>query len=391
MTKIYASLIMKNEVANLERCLRNIASVVDGYCIQDNGSSDGSQELAKSVLEDIGKPYRVYSSKWYDFGTNRTMCLKETAHFARQHFRIDINSPITYQEYEDIKDDKVYFLVTDMDNILHGTFSADTLNDDGYYIESRRSGCIYMTQNLLKYDLLGYATWIYSRSIHEYASWVRRDLELTVGTLKDCYIEYGRNGARSRDPSTTYTDLMYLSNDRAVYGDHNGVDSRSDFYTAQSYRDMGEREASKHWYLIRARNTEGYIDERYVSYRAAANMTDRNTPEYLELLLEGFNLGRPRFEIAHDIVKYFRYRDLNLVAWSMVSSLSVIKPPPGQLFMDGDINAFKFYDEASIAAYYSGDYKSSLRLCDLALECDTMSDENRERIISNRAFSVDRV
>jgi tetratricopeptide (TPR) repeat protein len=46
MTRISLCMIVRDEVANLERCLRSVDGVVDEVCVLDTGSADGTPELA---------------------------------------------------------------------------------------------------------------------------------------------------------------------------------------------------------------------------------------------------------------------------------------------------------------------------------------------------------
>ena len=54
MTRITLCMIVRDEVANLARCLRSVEGVVDEVCVLDTGSVDGTPELAASLGARVG-------------------------------------------------------------------------------------------------------------------------------------------------------------------------------------------------------------------------------------------------------------------------------------------------------------------------------------------------
>jgi glycosyltransferase involved in cell wall biosynthesis len=54
-------MIVKNERRDLPVCLRSFLPQVDTICIIDTGSTDGTIEIAKSIINEHGKEYRIES------------------------------------------------------------------------------------------------------------------------------------------------------------------------------------------------------------------------------------------------------------------------------------------------------------------------------------------
>jgi hypothetical protein len=64
---ICLNMIVKNEVANLERCLRSVADHISCWVIGDTGSTDGTQELIKQFFAARGIPGELHSFPFENF------------------------------------------------------------------------------------------------------------------------------------------------------------------------------------------------------------------------------------------------------------------------------------------------------------------------------------
>src|SRR5215475_2536808 len=51
--RICLSMIVKNESAVIERCLRSVKPFVHAWAVSDTGSSDGTQEIVRRVMDDM--------------------------------------------------------------------------------------------------------------------------------------------------------------------------------------------------------------------------------------------------------------------------------------------------------------------------------------------------
>lgn len=76
MTKktVCLNMIVKNESAVIERCLRSIKDKIDYWVIVDTGSSDDTQKIIKKCLK--GKPGELIERPWVNFGHNRNEALE---------------------------------------------------------------------------------------------------------------------------------------------------------------------------------------------------------------------------------------------------------------------------------------------------------------------------
>ena len=70
--KIVLLTMVKNEERNIRRLFTSVRSWIDGIVLCDTGSTDGTVELAKTLLEEMGLPGRIYEFAWENFGKSRT-------------------------------------------------------------------------------------------------------------------------------------------------------------------------------------------------------------------------------------------------------------------------------------------------------------------------------
>ena len=57
------NMIVKNEMANIERCLESVAPFIDCWVIGDTGSTDGTQDFIRCFFADRGIPGELHSSR----------------------------------------------------------------------------------------------------------------------------------------------------------------------------------------------------------------------------------------------------------------------------------------------------------------------------------------
>src|SRR6185295_14768294 len=69
------NMIVKNEMANLERCLGAVADHVDCWIIGDTGSSDGTQDFIRSFFAARGIPGELHNFSFENFEQARNAAL----------------------------------------------------------------------------------------------------------------------------------------------------------------------------------------------------------------------------------------------------------------------------------------------------------------------------
>src|SRR5208282_5199672 len=72
---ICLNMIVKNEMANLERCLGNVADHIECWVIGDTGSTDGTQDFIKSFFAARNVPGELHSFPFRNFEQARNAAL----------------------------------------------------------------------------------------------------------------------------------------------------------------------------------------------------------------------------------------------------------------------------------------------------------------------------
>ena len=73
---ICLNMIVKNETKNIKRLFKSLYDVIDYYVIHDTGSTDGTQQLIKEVMDSYGISGEIIEEEWVNFGVNRQKALE---------------------------------------------------------------------------------------------------------------------------------------------------------------------------------------------------------------------------------------------------------------------------------------------------------------------------
>ena len=73
--RLCLNMIVRNEIANLARCLGALADHVDCWVICDTGSTDGTQDFIKSFFAARKKPGELHSLPFQHFEQARNAAL----------------------------------------------------------------------------------------------------------------------------------------------------------------------------------------------------------------------------------------------------------------------------------------------------------------------------
>ena len=68
-------MVVKNEEATIERCLRSVAPFVDTYSICDVGSTDRTKEIIREDMKSASIEGVIRDHPWENYGHNKTLSL----------------------------------------------------------------------------------------------------------------------------------------------------------------------------------------------------------------------------------------------------------------------------------------------------------------------------
>ena len=78
---IVLNMIVKNEMAVMERCLNSTVKMIDAYVILDTGSTDGTQNFIRQFFTKHKIPGQVLESPFINFQHNRNIALNASRDF----------------------------------------------------------------------------------------------------------------------------------------------------------------------------------------------------------------------------------------------------------------------------------------------------------------------
>ena len=144
MKTICLAMIVKNEAHLILDTLHHLSNYItfDYWVVNDNGSTDGTQQFIVEYFKEKGIPGELDETPWKDFGYNRTIV------FQRAYQKTD------------------YVFVWDADDEIHGTFNIpDNLSSDSYQCTfGNEAGLRYSRKQLFSNRL----QWEYRGVLHEY-------------------------------------------------------------------------------------------------------------------------------------------------------------------------------------------------------------------------------
>ena len=333
-----------------------VAPFITSWVIVDTGSDDGTQEAIRTRMRELGLPGELHERPWRNFGHNRSEALA----LAQGHGD--------------------YIWVMDADDTIVGIPDFSDLSADVYML---RYGAefSYWRRQLFRDGV----RWRYEGVVHEYA--VCDDPTDEKRLEGDYYIESRRLGGRNLDPEKYARDRDLL----LAEVERNPDDSRSAFYLAQSYFDLGDFAGAREWYARRA-GMGGWDEEIYYAlFRVAESMSLLGAPwpEVQDAYLRAWEARPMRAEPLHAIARRYRIDQRYQLGYLFAERAADIPlPSDDALFVGADIYAWRALDEQAICAFWIGKHLEALALCRRLLADDAVPEDERRRIAANRDYSV---
>ncbi len=353
---ICLNMIVRNEAHVVHEVLNSVAPYISYWVIVDTGSHDGTQELIRNHMAQLGIPGELHERRWRNFGHNRTEAL------------------ILAQGHGD------YVWVMDADDTVIGTPDFSQLDADIYYLPIGQASTVYWRPQLFRDG----ADVRYIGVVHEGSAW---DESCVVGRLEGEYhIESRRLGARSQDAQKYARDRDLL----LAEVERNPKDTRSVFYLAQSYFDLGDFANARKWYARRA-EMGGWDQEVYYSmFRVAESMAqlDAPWPEVQDAYLRAWEFRPTRAEPLYKIAVRYRVAQRYQLGYLFARRAAQLPLPDDVLFIGTDVYARRAIDEQAVCAYWIGKHAEAFTLSRRLLARPDIPEQERGRIARNRDFSV---
>ena len=358
-------MIVKDETHIIEQCLRSMAKYIDRYDITDTGSTDGTPELIKKVMDELGVPGEVYLSDWKGFGDHANKIGSRTEAFHNAE-----------------KCGADYAWVIDADDYIEGNFEyPKEMDADGYTLYIKRGDFSWWRNQIFKLDL----GWRYVGILHEYADATKKSPPSFQKIEGDYHVSARTEGARnvgitpvekySRDAETLVQAL-----------EDEPDNARYQFYLAQSYFDSQQWEKSRESYRKRV-ELGGWNEEIYYSqFRVGMICGVLNEPPETTIheYMHAFNIRPVRAEPLVEISRIYRSIERPAAAY-VFAKQAVELPYPKQdiLFISEDVYTYGALDEISATAYYAGHALEGYNATKKLLEEKLIPEAHIERVKTN--------
>lgn len=296
--------IIKDEAKVAERWLRSVEGECAAWVIIDTGSTDDTKEVVEreAVRQRVSNRFKHHD--WVDFGTNRTISLRE----AEKPFGV----------YEHVAK---WMLILDADEELLGSISYLDDEMDAYEIEVRQGNTAWWSVRLLRTG----RGWEYVGAAHAVPE---RKGTTKVGKIESATIHHHNDGGCKEGRRERNRELL----EKAVA--ENPDDPRSWFYLAQECRDAGDKEAACEAYRRRI-ELVGWDEERWNAMFQRGVLLEDND-EGIVQLQEAFRFRPARLEALYALM--LRYRaDQNYEAAAAVGAVAMAfngGPPSDRLFVN---------------------------------------------------------
>ena len=348
--RLCLNMIVRNEIANLPRCLDSTVGHITAAVIYDTGSTDGTQAYIKEHCKKHNVPCRVIDGHFENFeqARNQALLLAKTS-----HFNFD------------------YILLLDADMELKVEGSLPPLTAEAYTLLQKQGGLAYYNVRLLRKD----SPANYHGVTHEYLGASQQErLPTDVFWFQDHATGSNRGDKYERD-----TRLL-----EGYLRDHPD-DGRSLFYLAQTYRDRGDN--AKAIELYTKRIAVGGWDEEvwYARWQIAlAYRALGNDAEFIRHTLLAYNSRPSRAEPLHVLAKYYREKDDQQQAgWLFAEAGSKIKYPEDMLFVEQWMYRWGFLEEKSILGIYVNKKDEGAKACNSLALCEEASPSVRDNARRN--------
>lgn len=322
MARLCLNMIVKNEAARIERCLKSAAPHIHSYVICDTGSTDGTPSIIEGFFKRAGIPGHVICNvEFKDFSHARNYALRAAKAAA------------------ELGHDYLLLMDADMELRLPKPEALNNLTGRSYDVYQFGGSIYYQNRRLLRADTAG----CYVGVTHEYL-----DVE-TDGLIPitDMFFIDHADGTNRIDKFKR--DIKLLRN--ALKTEPNNA--RYYYYLAQSYKDAGQFDKAVEWF--RRRVKAGGWDEEVWSAQlnlahAVANTGDEDG--FLVEMLKAYSMRPSRAETMHDLANYYRKKGNNPLAAMFARNGMAIEHTKDALFVNDYAYSVGCAEEFAISGFY---------------------------------------
>jgi glycosyltransferase involved in cell wall biosynthesis len=327
----------KNEEHCIRQTLDAVAPYISYLVVCDTGSTDRTVQIVKDFMAETGIPGEIHVDEWQGFDKNKTLMM------SRAYDKSD------------------YVLHLDADDILAGDFSFTEADAgcDNYLMTLKRGSSSWKATVI--YDNRKH--WKFCGVAHTTIKCLERPTNWTTGDLSNRgWIIADGIGSRAFDPKKYFYDAEKLKKQffDTLYNDPDGLNTRSVFYTAQSYMDYGMYKEALEWNCLYLKLKNTWIEEQFeAQMRISICLMRMNATkeEVIKQMDRAIAIFSDRAEPYHHIGKYLNHIGQHELAYQYLikgkqCSLDVAKSKY-VLFIKDVCYGLGLNDELAVACSYT--------------------------------------
>ena len=362
----------KNEEHCIQNTLESVYKHIDYWIVCDTGSTDKTCEIIRKFFEEKGIPGELHIDEWVGFDHNKTLMMKRA------------------------KDKADYVLHLDADDLLINDleFTKEDIGGDAYYINVIRGEFKYKAFIIFNNRL----TWRFCGVAHTTIKCEEKEHFSTKDiTNRNHYVSSEGIGSRAFDPNKFLYDAEKLKKQffDTLLSDPDDLNSRSVFYTAQSYQDSGMYDEAIKWYRLYTKLNNNWIEELFESHMRIAicmmklnySLTEIEKEMSISLNLcadraePNFHIGKycnqiGEFEKGYSYLKTAKSKNINSVKEKYILFI--------QENMYGDYNN----DELSVSCFWTKRFEEGYQYL-LEILNDFRFESQKERLLTNQKHFQD--
>ena len=350
---ICLNMIVKDEAGVIERCLRSVRPYIQAWAIVDTGSSDGTQEVIRSVMGDL--PGRLADHPWVDFATNRNQAL-QLAHGLG-----------------------AYAMFMDADDTLEiahpGVF--ESLDADSYAVEIITRGIISFGPFLARLAL----PWSWTGVLHE--TLVSSRESIVEARLPGARLLRHDDGARSRAGlQAKYARDAELLRE-ALRSDPDN--SRYVLYLGHSLREARQWPEAIEAYQRRA-GMGGWAEEVYIAKLMAATLKQHIADPYPDVVaayLDAYHFRPQRAEAPAQLARYLLEQGRFDLARDFARIACATPLPTDTLLVNTNAYGWRPWDDLAVALFELKDMEGCSEAFRHILSNHQLPPAERERVEKN--------
>jgi hypothetical protein len=360
----------KNEEHCILDTLKSVYKFIDYWVVCDTGSTDKTCELITEFFKEKNIPGKLYHDEWKGFHINKTLL------FERCHDTAD------------------YLLHLDADEWFIGDLNKEDIaknKADIYMITNKRGSnkfsCSMIYNNRLKWKYCGVAHNIIKCLNKNENDLIRSDYFLKT----DIWVNTDERGARALDPKKYHKDAELLKGQffDTLYHDPDGLNTRSCFYTAQSYMDSGQNEEALNWYCLYLKLQNTWIEETYECYLRISELLIRLKRSFEEIenqINRSIKIFPDRAEGYYILALHCNHIDMQEKAYELFMKALDKKydeiKDKYTLFVRPRMYGKYIYDELSVSCYWTNRFANGKKYLEKIIDDEEFKD-HKERFLDN--------